>query len=330
MRHGLQFHPREFDADIVSTFAEARNVLAQKTPEILVTEVRVDDGVAQELLPEDPEGHDYPLVILTERGTEKDAVDLLKGGVLDYIVKSRRKCQEIGDLILRSLQSWHRIRAIKQAEVNLQHTLRLARTIMDSLPDPIGVIDEEGRLVSTNEAWRKNPWNNPLIGSNFDPNDDYCEFCSRLDQEFGQKVARSIRSVVDNHELPEPVDYLVEGEDRCWFSLVVHPCTGTGRARAIVIHKDATDQRRRQLFETNQVVALERIKRLTRREKEVMTNVVCGHPNKEIAEMLNISVKTVEMHRSNLMKKLKIRNVAELVLLGIRAGMHETEELVPT
>lgn len=52
---------------------------------------------------------------------------------------------------------------------------------------------------------------------------------------------------------------------------------------------------------------------LTRREREVMELVVTGNPSKVIGTKLGISTKTVDVHRSNIMKKLNARTVAELV-----------------
>lgn len=52
---------------------------------------------------------------------------------------------------------------------------------------------------------------------------------------------------------------------------------------------------------------------LTAREKEVMELVVAGNPSKVIGAKLGISSKTVDIHRSNIMKKLNVRTVAELV-----------------
>jgi FixJ family two-component response regulator len=52
---------------------------------------------------------------------------------------------------------------------------------------------------------------------------------------------------------------------------------------------------------------------LTSREKEIMELVVAGSPSKAIGMQLGISSKTVDIHRSSIMKKLNVRNVAELV-----------------
>jgi len=59
----------------------------------------------------------------------------------------------------------------------------------------------------------------------------------------------------------------------------------------------------------------ERIDSLTPREREVMGLVVGGHSNKSIAKELGVSIKTVEVHRGNLMTKMKASSLSELVRL---------------
>lgn len=54
-------------------------------------------------------------------------------------------------------------------------------------------------------------------------------------------------------------------------------------------------------------------KKLTPREREVVTQMVDGLAGPEIAARLHISVRTVESHRANIMRKLKVRNMAELI-----------------
>lgn len=67
----------------------------------------------------------------------------------------------------------------------------------------------------------------------------------------------------------------------------------------------------------NQNKTMERINSLTKREKEVMKHVVTGTLNKDIAKQLEISVKTVEVHRSNLMEKMAANSVADLVRMSL-------------
>lgn len=62
---------------------------------------------------------------------------------------------------------------------------------------------------------------------------------------------------------------------------------------------------------------------LTPREEEVLKLVAEGHSSKEIAELLFISVKTVQRHRANLLSKLGLRDRLELTRYAIRAGLVE-------
>jgi two-component system response regulator TtrR len=56
-----------------------------------------------------------------------------------------------------------------------------------------------------------------------------------------------------------------------------------------------------------------RLEQLTQREREVMRLVVAGRLNKQIADDLQISMKTVEAHRARVMEKMGVRTLAELV-----------------
>jgi DNA-binding NarL/FixJ family response regulator len=61
--------------------------------------------------------------------------------------------------------------------------------------------------------------------------------------------------------------------------------------------------------------------KLTHREREVLKLVAEGHQNKYIAEFFSLSVKTVEKHRSNLMKKLDLHNTSKLTAYAIEKGL---------
>ncbi len=62
---------------------------------------------------------------------------------------------------------------------------------------------------------------------------------------------------------------------------------------------------------------------LTGREREVLQLIAEGLSSKEIAQMLGVSLKTIDSHRSNLMEKLDIHKVSGLVRFAIRAGLVE-------
>ena len=64
---------------------------------------------------------------------------------------------------------------------------------------------------------------------------------------------------------------------------------------------------------------------VTQREREVLKLLAEGFANKEIAAFLHISVKTVEKHRSNLINKLDLHNVAQLTAFAIKKGLVESK-----
>lgn len=74
----------------------------------------------------------------------------------------------------------------------------------------------------------------------------------------------------------------------------------------------------RQDEQKNDVVR--RLEALSPREREVMLSLVRGNPNKIVAHELGISVRTVEIHRANVMAKTEARSLAELVRLALVAG----------
>jgi two-component system, NarL family, response regulator NreC len=60
---------------------------------------------------------------------------------------------------------------------------------------------------------------------------------------------------------------------------------------------------------------------LTPREREVLQLIAEGKSNKEVAEVLHLSVYTVETHRGNLMEKLTLKGLPELILYAVRKGI---------
>jgi len=60
---------------------------------------------------------------------------------------------------------------------------------------------------------------------------------------------------------------------------------------------------------------------LSRREKEIFRVLASGKTNREIADLLYISISTVETHRTNIFQKLNLHSLAELILYAVRKGL---------
>ena len=65
---------------------------------------------------------------------------------------------------------------------------------------------------------------------------------------------------------------------------------------------------------------------MTERERQVLACIAQGMPNKQIASDLDISVKTVEKHRSNLMRKQSLRNAAEATMFAVKIGLVSADD----
>jgi two-component system response regulator FixJ len=85
--------------------------------------------------------------------------------------------------------------------------------------------------------------------------------------------------------------------------------------RAVLSRGEGADQRQR-----DRADAAERIARLSGRERDVVKGLVAGKPNKVIAYDLGISPRTVETYRANVMTKMQVSSLSELVRLSLLAG----------
>ncbi|TDW48998.1 LuxR family two component transcriptional regulator [Flavobacterium sp. 270] len=121
--------------------------------------------------------------------------------------------------------------------------------------------------------------------------------------ESEEYVLKSIKAGADG--------YLLKGSSKDEFLKALHTVSGGGKyfsgdISSILISQLTTGVS----LEPKQNLGEEMM--ITKREKEILTLLLSGKGNKEIAEALEISKRTAEVHRFNLMKKLKVKNLMEL------------------
>ena len=90
--------------------------------------------------------------------------------------------------------------------------------------------------------------------------------------------------------------------------------------RAFVLLQDRTEKAERRQ------TARDRVSLLSSRESEVLRGLMAGLSNKMLARRLDISLRTVEMHRANMMDRLQVGSLAEALTLAVQAGV---EPLAP-
>jgi DNA-binding NarL/FixJ family response regulator len=123
--------------------------------------------------------------------------------------------------------------------------------------------------------------------------------------ESEEYVLKSIKAGADG--------YLLKGSSKEEFLKAVHTVSNGGKyfsgdiSSILIGHlTNGTNS----TLEPKQALVEEMI--ITKREKEILKLLLSGKGNKEIAEALDISKRTAEVHRFNLMKKLKVKNLMEL------------------
>jgi two-component system nitrate/nitrite response regulator NarL len=122
--------------------------------------------------------------------------------------------------------------------------------------------------------------------------------------ESEEYVLKSIKAGADG--------YLLKGSSKEEFLKALHTVANGGKYFSGDISSILIGQLTNptQSIETKQTLDEELL--ITKREKEILKLLLSGKGNKEIAESLDISKRTAEVHRFNLMKKLKVKNLMEL------------------
>jgi DNA-binding NarL/FixJ family response regulator len=122
--------------------------------------------------------------------------------------------------------------------------------------------------------------------------------------ESEEYVLKSIKAGADG--------YLLKGSSKEEFLKAVHTVANGGKYFSGDISSILIGQLSNSVAASETKQSLEEDMVITKREKEILKLLLSGKGNKEIAEALDISKRTAEVHRFNLMKKLKVKNLMEL------------------
>lgn len=122
--------------------------------------------------------------------------------------------------------------------------------------------------------------------------------------ESEEYVLKSVKAGADG--------YLLKGSSKEEFLKALHSVSDGGKYFSGDISSILIGQLSNSSIATEKKNPVEDDLTITKREKEILKLLLSGKGNKEIAEALEISKRTAEVHRFNLMKKLKVKNLMEL------------------
>jgi PAS domain S-box-containing protein len=90
----------------VKSLAEARTYMLSNEPALIIADWRLPDGESMALLPDQQDPLSTPIILMTSYGNERIAVEALKSGALDYVVKSPESMLDMPHLAERAIQQW--------------------------------------------------------------------------------------------------------------------------------------------------------------------------------------------------------------------------------
>ena len=127
---------------------EAQAILADPTesPDLVITDLRLPDGDGLALLPESRERAAYAVVVMTSHGDEKVAVDAMKTGALDYVVKSDESFARMPEIVDRALRTWSYIVERRRAEEALRAREEHFRSLIENAHDLIWILTSDGNI----------------------------------------------------------------------------------------------------------------------------------------------------------------------------------------
>lgn len=106
------FNESSFEADLViaPNLKAARKSIAKNTPSLVIADLRLPDGSGMDLLTQPADDMLFPVVIMTGQGDEQTAVTAIRGGAMDYVVKSGRSLEDIPITAERAIRRWEQAR----------------------------------------------------------------------------------------------------------------------------------------------------------------------------------------------------------------------------
>jgi PAS domain S-box-containing protein len=148
----------------VNSLSEARSYLATHTPTLIIADWRLPDGESLSLLPDRSDPLATPVILMTSYGNERIAVEALKSGALDYVVKSPESMMDMPHLAERAIEQWN----VRAEHIRMQQALRASHDrillVFDSVPADIYVDDIKTYEVLFVNQHMRNSFGDKLVG----------------------------------------------------------------------------------------------------------------------------------------------------------------------
>ncbi len=147
IKAAFELYPDEFSLTVAGSLEEALSCISTSIPDLIIADILLPDGKGTELLNTEKEEAIYPIVIMTCYGDEQTAVEAMKAGAQDYIIKSDAAFSAMPHTARIALREWMLINERKKTEQALRESEEKLRVILSSLETGIIVIEPEKHLI---------------------------------------------------------------------------------------------------------------------------------------------------------------------------------------
>lgn len=138
---------------VARTLEEARGWLGINAPDLVIADLMLPDGKGTSLLGEDGKPSQFPVVVLTGAGNEVEAVEAIKHGALDYLVKTPEVLADLPRVVERCLREWGHIVRHRLSEAALRESEERFRTIFFTAAAGMVLISPSRRMIQVNPAF---------------------------------------------------------------------------------------------------------------------------------------------------------------------------------
>ena len=136
----------------VRSLEHARAHIFTNKPDLIIADWRLPDGGRMELLPDHDDPFSTPIILMTSYGNEKIAVEALKSGALDYVVKSPESMLDMPHLAERAIEQW----AAREERATMQQALTDSesqfRLLAENASDMITRLSSDARILYVSPA----------------------------------------------------------------------------------------------------------------------------------------------------------------------------------
>ncbi len=154
IRRAFDRFSKPFGLTTVSRLEEARARIAAQVPSLVIADLRLPDGNGVELVPTGEGPAPYPVVVMTSHGDEQVAVEAMKAGVLDYVVKSDVTLAQMPFVAERALREWGHILEQRRMAEALRESEEHFRSLIDNAQDLVAIVGEDGVIQYLSNACR--------------------------------------------------------------------------------------------------------------------------------------------------------------------------------